>query len=76
VGRASIFVVEEVHVIMLHRQLCLADPAHKSWEAILGSRYFGPTKVVKERVGRGQRISWAFDCTSQEPAAHNGVKGC
>ena len=47
-GRASIFVAEEVHVTMLHRHLCLADPARKSWEAILGSRYFGPAKVVKE----------------------------
>jgi hypothetical protein len=43
-GRVSIFVAEEVHVTMLHRHLCLADPARKSWEAILGSRYFGPAK--------------------------------
>ena len=26
-GRAPIFVVEEVHVMMLHRQSCLVDPA-------------------------------------------------
>jgi hypothetical protein len=31
--------------------------------------------VVKERVdgGGGQQISWAFDCTSQEKAAHGHV---
>jgi hypothetical protein len=39
-GRAFIFVAEEIHVTMLHRYLCLADPARKSWEAILGLRYF------------------------------------
>jgi len=76
VGRASIFVVEEVHIMMLHRQLCLADSARKSWKAILGSRYFGPAKVVKERVGRVADFV-AFDCASQEPAAHGHVAyGC
>jgi hypothetical protein len=60
---------------MLHRHLCLADPGRKSWEAILGSRYFGPAKVMKERVGeRGGLANFvAFDCTSQEPAARGHV---
>ena len=38
---------------MLHRQASSKDRARKSWEAILGLRYFGPAKVVKERVGGG-----------------------
>jgi hypothetical protein len=29
-GRAPIFVVEEVHVIVLHKPPCLVDPARKS----------------------------------------------
>ena len=34
-------------------------------------RYFGPAKVVKERmVGRRAAEFVAFDCTSQEKAAH------
>jgi hypothetical protein len=37
--------------MVLHRQPSLKDPARKSWEAILGSRYFGPAKVVEEVVG-------------------------
>src|SRR5277367_5453645 len=44
---------------MLHRQPSSKDRARKSWEAILSLRYFGPAKVVKERVdGGGQQISW------------------
>jgi hypothetical protein len=35
---------------MLHRQPSSKDRARKSWEAILGLRYFGPAKVVQ--------ISW------------------
>jgi hypothetical protein len=52
---------------MLHRQLSSKDRARKSWEAILGLRYFGPAKVVKERVGS------RFPGTSQEKAAHSHV---
>jgi hypothetical protein len=72
-GRTSIFVAEEVHVTMLRRHLCLADPARKSWEAILGSRYFGPAKVVKERVGEHSTaraknlrlvVTWPTGCKS------------
>jgi hypothetical protein len=68
-GSAPIFVVEEAHVMILHRQPSLKDPARKSWEAILGSRYFGPAKAMKETVGRGyggQQISWHSTATSQE----------
>ena len=55
---------------MLHRQPSSKDRARKSWEATLGLRYFGPAKVVKERVGgRGTR----FPGTSQEKAAHGHV---
>ena len=50
---------------MLHRQPSSKDRGRKSWEAILGLRYFGPAKVVKE--------SSRFDCTSQEKAAHGHV---
>jgi hypothetical protein len=46
---------------MLHRQPSAKDQARKSWEAILGSRYFGPADFV------------AFDCASQEKAAHSHV---
>jgi hypothetical protein len=42
---------------MLPRQPSSKDPARKSWEAILGLRYW---------VGGGQQISLAFDCTRQE----------
>src|SRR5271168_657377 len=83
-GRASIFVAEEAHVTMLHRHLCLADPARKSWEAILGTRYFGPAKVVKEGVSKFQHstaraknlrlaVTWPTGCRSRKK---NGVKGC
>jgi hypothetical protein len=41
---------------MLHRQPSSKDRARKSWEAILGLRYFGPAKVLKERVG-GRRVA-------------------
>jgi hypothetical protein len=59
---------------MLHRQPSSKDRARKSWEAILGLRYFGPAKVVKERVGRGRAADFvAFDCTSKEKAAHGHV---
>jgi hypothetical protein len=59
---------------MLHRQPSSKDRARKSWEAILSLRYFGPAKVVKERVdGGGQQISWHLNCTSQEKAAHGHV---
>jgi hypothetical protein len=55
---------------MLHRQPSSKDQARKSWEAILGLQ-----RVVKERVGceEGSQISWHFDCTSQEKAAHGHV---
>jgi hypothetical protein len=57
--------------MMLYRQPCLADPARRSREAILGLRYFGPAKVVKGtcRWGRGADFV-AFDCTT---AAHGHV---
>jgi hypothetical protein len=42
-------------LLILHGQPSLKDPARKLWEAILGSRHFGPAKVVKE-VGR--ESSW------------------
>src|SRR5271163_4519618 len=42
---------------MLHRQPSSKDQARKSWGPILGLRYFGPAKVVKERVG-GEQNSW------------------
>ena len=62
---------------MLHRHLCLADPARKSWEAILGSRYFGPAKVVKEGVSKFQHstaraknlrlaATWPTGCKSRK----------
>ena len=36
--------------------------------------HFGPAKVVKERVGGGRGAEFvAFDCTSQEKAAHGHV---
>jgi hypothetical protein len=54
---------------MLHRQLSSKDRVRKSWEA-----HFGPAKVVKERVGEGRAADFvAFDCTSQEKAAHGHV---
>jgi hypothetical protein len=53
VERASIIVAEGVYIRILHRQFCLADPARKSWKAILGSRYFRPAKLVEEKVGGG-----------------------
>jgi hypothetical protein len=55
--------------MVLHRQPSLKDPARKPWEAILGSRYFGPATVVKAVVGEG---CVAFDCTSQENAPAQG----
>ena len=49
----------EVWCFLEYRQLSLKSPACKSWEAILGSRYFGDAKVVEEVVGGGrQQISW------------------
>jgi hypothetical protein len=39
---------------MLYRQPSSKDQARKSWRPILGLRYFGPAKVVKERVGGGE----------------------
>jgi hypothetical protein len=40
----------------------------------LSLRYFGPIKVVKERVGSRRAADFvAFDCTSQEKAAHGHV---
>jgi hypothetical protein len=51
---------------MLHRQPSSKDQARKSWGPI-----FGPAKVVKERVGGAEFV--AFDCTSQEKAAHGHV---
>src|SRR5271154_4338585 len=77
-GRASIFVAEEIHVTMLHRHLCLAYPARKSWEAILGSRYFGPAKGVKESI----RLHELRTCGSRSRdlrgarVVKNGVGGC
>ena len=54
---------------MLHRQLSSKDRVRKSWEA-----HFGPAKVVKEKVGEGRAADFvAFDCTSQEKAAHGHV---
>jgi hypothetical protein len=73
---------------MLYRQPSSKGPARKSWEATLGLQYFGPAKVVKERVGWGEGSRFRLDCTSQEKAAHghvvyavqegvkNGVKWC
>jgi hypothetical protein len=59
---------------MLHRQPSSKDRARKSWETILGSRYFGPAKVVKERVGWGRAADFvAFDCTCQEKLAYGHV---
>jgi hypothetical protein len=49
VGSAPIFVVEEAHIMILHRQPSLEDPARNSWETI-----FGPPKVEKEIVGEGR----------------------
>jgi hypothetical protein len=43
---------------MLHRQPSSKDRARKSWEAILGLRYFGPAKVVKEKVGGGRAANF------------------
>jgi hypothetical protein len=37
--------VEEVCVTKLHKQPSLKDPARKSWEAILGSRYFDKSGI-------------------------------
>jgi hypothetical protein len=51
---------------MLHRQPSSKDQARKSWGPILGLRYFGPAKVVKERIGGGAEFV-AFDCTSVRP---------
>jgi hypothetical protein len=48
VGRAPIFVTEEVHITILQKQPSLKDPVRRWWEVILGSRYFGPAKVERE----------------------------
>jgi hypothetical protein len=63
---------------MLHGQPSSKDPARKSGQAILGLRYFGPAKVVKERIGGGRAADFvAFHCTGQEKAAHGqrGLRG-
>jgi hypothetical protein len=41
---------------MLHRQPSSKDQARKLWGTILALRYFGPAKVVKERVGWGSHL--------------------
>ena len=53
-GRPSVFVVEAVHVIC-----CTGSRLRKTGRVSRGKpfwalRYFGPAKVVKERVGRGK----------------------
>jgi hypothetical protein len=87
----SIFVVEAVPCNILHRQPSSKDRACKSWEAILGLRYFGLAKVVEERVwvgGKGRQISRHLTARGQEKSGlrsrglhgargvKNGVKGC
>jgi hypothetical protein len=76
---------------MLHRQPSSKDPARRSLGAIWAYDILGLQKVVKVRAGWGRRGRAAnfvaFNCTSQEKAAHghvvyavqegveNGVKG-
>jgi hypothetical protein len=74
---------------MLYRQPSSKGPARKSWEATLGLRYFGPAKVVKERVG-GERaadfvltaqvkkkrlmVTWSTRCKKVSKTASNGAQ--
>jgi hypothetical protein len=58
---------------MLHRQPSSKDRARKSWEAILGLRYFGPAKVVKEKVGGEEGPVFDTFCPGNERCALDHV---
>src|SRR5271163_440880 len=59
---------------MLHRQPSSKDQARKSWGAIFGLAIFWACKSGEREGGRGRAANFvAFDCTSQEKAAHGHV---
>jgi hypothetical protein len=61
---------------MLHRQPSSKDQARKPWGPVLGLRYFGPAKVVKERVGGGEeRNSWHLTAQVSDLATNRWQSG-
>jgi hypothetical protein len=65
VRRPSIFVVEAVHIICCTGNR-LQKTGRKSWEAILGLRYFELAKVVTESAARAKEkrltVTWSTRC--------------
>jgi hypothetical protein len=67
---------------MLHRQPSSKDQARKSWEAILGLRYFGPPKsgeraadfVAFDCKKRRLTVTWSARCKRRQKQRQRGLK--